>query len=272
MPNCRLIHTRARTPLRCSFSAVLLAAVVSFLFLPLAVIALFSFNKDKSLIWTGFSLRWYTELFFYSEKLWSSFLNSVLIASVSALVATIVGTAAAIAIRWYRFSGRLYAQVMSLLPMLLPEVITGMAMLVFFSLVRLPLGRASIITAHITFCLPFVLLLILTRTDTFDLSLIEAAQDLGANEWQALGKIVIPAIMPGILSGFLLSVTLSLEDFVITFFVAGPGSTTLPLYVFSMIRYGVSPIINALSLIMMAGIVGVAYLLRNSLKTIVHSK
>ncbi|UNI91010.1 ABC transporter permease subunit, partial [Treponema pallidum] len=92
------------------------------------------------------------------------------------------------------------------------------------------------------------------------------------NEWQALGKIVIPAIMPGILSGFLLSVTLSLEDFVITFFVAGPGSTTLPLYVFSMIRYGVSPIINALSLIMMAGIVGVAYLLRNSLKTIVHSK
>ncbi|CEM62154.1 ABC transporter permease [Treponema phagedenis] len=254
-----------------SFSAVVLILVLLFLFLPLIVIGIFSFNDGKAIVWTGFSLRWYQELFFDSAKLWLSFKNSLIIAFVSAFISTVIGSFAAIGVQWYRFKGRFYAQTISFLPMVLPEVIIGMSMLIFFSAINIPLGLASIIIAHITFCLPFIFLLVLARLDDFDFSIVEAARDLGANEWQTLYKVIIPAIMPGILSGFLMSVTLSLEDFVITFFVSGPGSTTLPLYVFSMVRYGISPVINALSLIMVLGTIAIAYLLRNFLKTIAAS-
>ncbi len=257
---------------RVSLSNTILAVAIIFLFLPLLVIVVYSFNKAKGMVWTGFSLGWYEKLFLGSEKLWTSFGNSVIIALSSAALATVLGTLAAIGVNWYRFLGRAYVQTVSFLPMVLPEVIIGISMLIFFSAVNIPLGMATIFVAHTTFCLPFVFLMVLARLDEFDFSIIEAAHDLGATERQTLFRVIVPAIMPGILSGFLMSVTMSLEDFVITFFVSGPGSTTLPLYVFSMVRYGISPVINALSFIMILGTMLIAFVLRNFLKNIAASK
>lgn len=255
-----------------SLSHTVLTVCVIFLFLPLLVTVVYSFNKAKGMIWTGFSLGWYQKLFFGSEKLWTSFGNSFIIAFSSAFVATVLGTLAAIGVNWYRFRGRTYIQTISFLPMVLPEVIIGISMLIFFSAINIPLGMITIFIAHTTFCLPFVFLMVLARLDEFDFSIIEAAHDLGASEKQTLFKVIIPAIMPGILSGFLMSATMSLEDFVITFFVSGPGSTTLPLYVFSMVRYGISPVINALSLVIILGTMAIAFILRNGLKNIAASK
>lgn len=257
---------------RISLSNSVMALCVLFLFLPLAVIVVFSFNRAKGMVWTGFSFGWYEKLFLDSEKLWSSFTNSLIIALSSAGTATVLGTLAAIGVNWYRFRFRVYIQTISFLPMILPEVILGISMLIFFSAVNLPLGMLTIYIAHTSFCLPFVFLMVLARLDEFDFSIIEASRDLGATERQTLIKVIIPAVMPGILSAFLMSVTLSLEDFVITFFVSGPGSTTLPLYVFSMVRYGISPVINALSLVLILGTMIIAFSLRNFLKNIAASK
>jgi len=257
---------------RVSLSNTVLLVCLAFLFLPLVVIVVYSFNSAKGMVWSGFSLGWYEKLFMHSTKLWTSFGNSLIIAFASALVSTILGTLAAIGVNWYRFRGRLYIQTISFLPMVLPEVIIGISMLIFFSAVNVPLGMLTIFIAHTTFCLPFVFLMVLARLDEFDFSIIEAAHDLGASERQTLFKVIIPAIMPGIMSGFLMSVTMSLEDFVITFFVSGPGSTTLPLYVFSMVRYGISPVINALSFVMILGTMLIAFALRNFLKNIAAAK
>ena len=254
-----------------SFSGFVLALTLIFLFLPLVVIAVYSFNPGKGSEITGFSLVWYEKLLFDSRELWVALENSFIIALSSAALATVLGTLAAIGINWYKFRGKIYIQTISFLPMVLPEVIIGVSMLIFFSGIGMKLGMMTIFIAHTTFCLPFVFLMVLARLDEFDFSIIEAAHDLGATERQTMAKVIIPAIMPGIFSGFLMAVTMSLEDFVITFFVSGPGSTTLPLYVYSMIRFGVSPVINALSFVLILVTMVIAYLLRNFLKTIAAS-
>jgi spermidine/putrescine transport system permease protein len=254
-----------------SFSKFVLILTLVFLFLPLVIIGVYSFSADKGAEITRFSLVWYEKLLFDSGELWAALKNSFIIALSSAAVSTLLGTLAAIGINWYKFKGRLYIQTVSFLPMVLPEVIIGVSMLVFFFGVGIKLGMMTIFIAHTTFCLPFVFLMVLARLDEFDFSIIEAAHDLGATEKQTMIRVIIPAIMPGIFSGFLMAVTMSLEDFVITFFVSGPGSTTLPLYVFSMIRFGVSPVINALSFVMILITMIIAYLLRNFLKTIAAS-
>jgi spermidine/putrescine transport system permease protein len=255
-----------------SFSKTILYFTLLLLFIPLFVIIIFSFNKSKGSDFTGFSLVWYKKLLFNSGDLWSALVNSLIIAFTSAIVATIFGTIASIGINWYKFRGRSFIQTISFLPMVLPEVIIGVSMLIFFSGIKMPLGLFTIFAAHTTFCLPFVLLMVSSRIDEFDFSIIEAAHDLGATEAQTMTKIVIPAIMPGIMSGFMMSVTMSLEDFVITFFVSGPGSTTLPLYVYSMIRFGVSPVINALSFVMIIATCLIAFVLRKGLKNFAGSR
>jgi len=255
-----------------SFSFTVLVLTLVFLFLPLFVIIAYSFNEGKSSTFTGFSLEWYKKLFFDSEPLWAALLNSLIVAFSSAALATVLGTLAAIGISWYKFKGKAYIQTVTFLPMVLPEVIVGVSMLIFFSGIKLPLGLFSIFVAHTTFCLPFVFLMVLARLDEFDFSIIEASHDLGATEKQTMYKVIIPAIFPGIMSGFMMAVTMSLEDFVITFFVSGPGSTTLPLYVYSMIRFGVSPVINALSFVMILATVLIAFTLRKFLKNIAAAK
>jgi len=229
---------------------------------------LYSFNSSKGMNWTGFSFVWYEQLFLHSRGLWRAFWNSVFIAVTSAGLATVMGAFGAIGVNWYRFRLRNYVQTVSFLPMILPEIIIGVSLSIFFAGVGLPLGLLTIFIAHTTFNLPFVFLMVMARLDEFDFSIIEAAHDLGASERQTLFKVTIPLCMPGIVSGFLTAVTISLEDFVITYFVAGPGSSTLPLYIYSAIRFGVSPVINALSVVMILGTVALTYFLRNFLKYI----
>lgn len=261
-------HARRAYRRRFSFSQTMFIATIGFLFLPLFVLILYSFNSSKGMGWTGFSLVWYEKLFFNSQDLWRAFGNSAIIALASAATATVIGTLGAIGVNWYDFKIKKYIQGITFLPMILPEIIIGVSLLIFFAGVGLKLGLFTIYIAHTTFNLPFVYLMVMARLDEFDYSIIEAAHDLGANERQTLCKVIIPMSMPGIVSGFLTAVTLSLEDFVITFFVSGPGSTTLPLYVYSAIRFGVSPVINALSVIMILGTVVLAFSLRNFLKYI----
>lgn len=263
---------RASVRRKKSVSFVILIATILFLFLPLVVVIVDSFNEAKSGAFTRFSLDWYRKLFFESDDLWQALLNSLLVAITSAAVSTLLGTLAAMGTAWHKFRGRGYINVVSFLPMVLPEVILGIAMLIFFSSLKIQLGLFTIFVAHTTFCLPFVFLMVLARLDEFDFSTMEAAYDLGATEVQTITKVVIPTLMPGIAAGFLMSVTLSLEDFVITFFVSGPGSTTLPLYVYSMIRFGVSPVINALSFIMILVTMLFAFLGKNFLKTFAAAK
>ncbi|MGI6433447.1 MAG: ABC transporter permease [Sphaerochaetaceae bacterium] len=254
-----------------NFSSVVLYLTVIFLFIPLFVVTFFSFNSAKGMQWQSASLIWYKRLIFDSPSLWVAFKNSIIIALSSSLSATLIGTLAAIGIKWHRFKGKGYITAISYMPMVLPEVIIGVSMLIFFTAVKINLGMFTIFAAHTTFNLPFVFMLVSARLDEFDYSTIEAARDLGANERQALVKVVIPTIMPAILSSFLMCVTMSLEDFVITFFVSGPGSGTLPLYVYSMIRYGVSPVINALSFVIILGTMLIAFSFRRFLKTVAAS-
>ena len=254
-----------------SFSKLVLVLTLIFLFLPLIVVIVYSFNESKGAVFTKPSLIWYKKLFCDSDDLWMALWNSVIVAVTSAAVSTVLGTAASIAINWYKFPGKKFIQTLTYLPMVLPEVIVGISMLIFFSGVHMPLGLFTVFAAHTTFCLPFVFLMVNARIDEFDFSIIEAAHDLGATEKQTMVKVVIPAIMPGILAGFMMAITMSLEDFVITFFVAGPGSTTLPLYVYSMIRFGVSPVINSLSVIMILFTCLIAFVLRKGLKSIAAS-
>lgn len=230
-----------------------------FFYAPLVVLIVFSFNNSKTMHWEGLSLRWYHELFFNSRDLWNAFGNSVLIALTSASLSTVLGTLGAIGIYWYNFRFKKYVQITSFLPLILPEIIIGVSLLILFSAVGLKLGLLTIFIAHVTFNLPYVLLIVSSRLDEFDHSIIEAAYDLGAREIDALFRVIVPVSMPGIIAGFLVSITLSLEDFVITFFVAGPGASTLPLHIYSMIRFGVSPVINALSVVLIAGSIILAF-------------
>ncbi len=256
---------------RISFSNTMLYLTIVFLFVPLFVVVFFSFNNSKGMQWSHASLIWYKKLIFESPSLWSAFRNSLIIALTSSVTATFLGTLAAIGIKWYRFKGKAYITTISYLPMVLPEVIIGISMLIFFSAVKVRLGMFTIFAAHTTFNLPFVFMMVSARLDEFDYSTVEAARDLGANEAQTLRKVIIPTIIPGVLSGFLMCITMSLEDFVITFFVSGPGSGTLPLYVYSMIRYGVSPVINALTFVMILGTMAIAFTFRRFLKTVAAS-
>jgi spermidine/putrescine transport system permease protein len=249
----------------------MLGIVIVFLFIPLFVVVTYSFNSTKGMEWDHASLIWYEKLIFDSPSLWAAFKNSLIIAMTSSITATVLGTLASIGIKWYRFHGKSYITTISYLPMVLPEVIIGISMLIFFSAVKIRLGMFTIFVAHTTFNLPFVFMMVSARLDEFDFSTIEAARDLGANESQTLRKVIVPTILPAVLSGFLMCITMSLEDFVITFFVSGPGSGTLPLYVYSMIRYGVSPVINALSFVMILGTMAIAFTFRKFLKTVAAS-
>jgi spermidine/putrescine transport system permease protein len=255
-----------------NFSSLILGGTYVFLFLPLLVTVFYSFNVNKGMAFTGFSVGWYGKLFLDSAPLWDALGNSLLVALVAGGVATVLGTLAAIGLSWYKFGGKSYIKAVSFLPMVLPEVIVGISMLIFFARFHVPLGLFTVIAAHITFCLPFVMLMVRARLDEFDFSIVEASRDLGATEQEALFRVIIPAILPGVLSGFMMAITMSLEDFIITFFVGGPDSRTLPVYVFSMIRYGVSPTVNALSFVMILATFIIAISMRKFLKAFAAAK
>lgn len=226
---------------------VIALAVYAYIYIPIIILIIFSFNSQKlNVQWEGFTLHWYQVLFQDSEVLHAT-KNTLIIAFTSTIVATVIGTMAALALQRYRFPGYTAAESTLYIPVIIPEVVMGIALLVFFVQVKLTLGLTSIVLSHIAFSIPFVTLVVRARLHGFDKSIEEAAMDLGANEIITFLRITLPTIMPGVLAGALLAFTLSLDDYVITYFTAGPGSTTLPLRIFSMVRFAVTPEVNALS-------------------------
>ncbi len=226
--------------------------VFAFLYLPIVVVVVFSFSASPNVgIWGGFSLRWYDRML-GNEQLLASLENSVVVALWSTVIATVFGTAAALSLDRYRrwvgrgaFDGLLY------LPVIIPDVTMAVMLLLWFTQIDVvTLGRPSIIVAHIAFNISFVAIVVRARLAHMDPAMEEAAADLYANRWQAFRRVTLPLIMPGVLGGALLALTLSLDDVVITSFVQGPGATTLPVHVFGLIRRSVTPEINAVSTLM----------------------
>jgi spermidine/putrescine transport system permease protein len=225
----------------------LVAAVYVFLHLPILVLVVFSFNASKfSVEWTGFSLEWYRRLLERDDILHG--LRASLIVGVAAtLISTLLGTFIALGLARHKFRGRRVLEALLYVPIVTPEIVTGISLLILYVLLGFPLGIATITIAHIAFCISFVVVVVLARIEGMDESLEEASLILGADEITTFWKVTVPQLWPGILSGALLAFTMSFDDFVITSFVAGPGSSTLPLVVYSMVRRNIEPSINAIS-------------------------
>ncbi|MGL4730685.1 MAG: extracellular solute-binding protein [Clostridium sp.] len=225
--------------------------VYLFLYLPILVLIIFSFNSSKlNATWTGFTLDWYKKLF-TNDAILVALKNSLFIAFISTFFAVVIGTLAAIGMYRYKFKGKKAIEGLLYVPVVIPEIVMGISMLVFFSMLNLEAGLTTLILSHITFCIGYVVIVVRARLEGFDSSIEEAAKDLGATPWQTLTKITLPIISPGIIAGAMLAFTLSLDDVIISFFAAGPESNTLPLKIFSMVKFGVTPEINALSTAMM---------------------
>ncbi|MBI5923397.1 MAG: ABC transporter permease subunit [Betaproteobacteria bacterium] len=223
--------------------------VYAFLYLPLAVVVLFSFNDSVlNAEWVGFTTRWYDRLLHDGDMLQAA-ANSLLIAMVSSSVATLLGAMAGIAMQRYR--PRLLP-FLALTPVAMPEILLGVSLLLFFrQVLDLTLGLTSILIAHVTFSIGFVAVIVRSRLAGMDESIFEAARDLGATPWATFRRITLPLILPALAAGFLMAFTLSIDDFVITFFVAGVGVVTLPLQIYSMIKVAVTPEVNAVSTLLM---------------------
>ena len=226
----------------------------TFLYLPLFVLALFSFNSSRFAVWQGFTLHWYGDVF-QNENLIEATLNSLTIGVVSTLFTTVIGTLAGYAIWKKRMDFLTSSFYLSLLT---PEIVTGVSLLAFFQWIfhfmRFRLGMHTVILAHISFCLAYVVVVILARLRTFDATLEDAALDLGATDWQVFRYVTVPALLPGIAAAALLCFTVSFDDYVITSLVAGVDSETLPMVIYSMARKGVSPMVNALSAMITVGL------------------
>lgn len=235
--------------------------VFAFLYAPIVVLAVFSFNDNKNVgIWTRPSLRWYGEMF-QNDAVMSALRNSLIVAAISTVVATVLGTATAVALERHRFRGRRTFDGLTYLPIIIPDVTMAVMMLLFFAaafrmiagvgLVNLQFGLGTISLSHIAFSISFVAIVVRARLGQLDPSLEEAAADLYASRWMAFRRVTLPLITPAVVGGALLALTVSLDDVVVTSFVAGPGATTLPVYVFGLVRRGVTPLINAVSVLML---------------------
>jgi spermidine/putrescine transport system permease protein len=263
--------------------AIAVSAVLAFLFIyiPILILIVYSFNASRfSSNWEGFTLDWYRSLLqgggilglggvdeaaqqFAAQGILQSLRNSLIIAAFSTVIASTLGTMIALGMERYRFKLRQVVDIMLYLPIIIPEITMGISLVLFFNLlfrllnqwfgINAVLGFPTIIISHVAFNISFVAVVVRARLAGMDPALEEAAQDAGANEWQTFWRIVMPLIMPGVLGGALMAFTLSLDDFVITFYTAGIGSTTLPLFVYGMIKFTVTPAINAISTLMMIG-------------------
>lgn len=238
---------RSRIPLMTTL------AVLAFFYLPIAVLVANSFNASRfGTGWQGFTWDWYAKLMNRGD-LWDATLRSLKVAAVASVGSMILGTCAAFAL--HRFRSRLQAAHHTLVtvPLVLPEILMGMSLLSLFVAAGLPLGLGTVSLAHITFCLSYVALVVLSRLQDFDFTVVDAARDLGASPFQAFSRVVLPLLAPGILAGGLLAFTLSIDDFVVTFFVNGPGNDTLPVMIYGMIKKSRElPVVNALSTLLLA--------------------
>ncbi len=227
------------------------ALIYVFLYAPILVLVFFSFNSTRSTqVWTGFSTEWYGELI-RDQTILDAFRLSMIVGVSATAIATVIGTLTALALAHYRFRGKTFADSTIYAATVMPEIVVGVSLLVFFVAIRFPLGITTIIIAHVAFTISFVTIVVRARLSGMDRSIEETAQDLGANPVQTFLRVTLPLILPGVMAGALLAFTLSFDDFVITFFVAGVGSSTLPLKIYSMVKFGPSPVINALSTVVL---------------------
>ena len=236
---------------RSLFPLCVTIVVLVFFYLPIVVLVVNSFNASRfGGSWEGFSFHWYSRLFRQGE-IWQAVENTLVIAVAATLVSTLIGTTAAFAL--HRYASRLQRVHFTLIytPLVVPEVLMGMSLLLLFVALGVNLGLFTIFIAHVTFCISYVAMVVLGRLQDFDFAMVEAAQDLGAGWWTVIWRVLLPLLAPGIAAGALLAFTLSVDDFVISFFVAGPGSTTLPIRIYSMIKHGSPPLINALSTLLL---------------------
>ena len=223
----------------------------AFLYLPIVLLVIYSFNESRLVtVWAGFSTKWYAELF-RNQALMDAAWVTARVAFLSASVATVLGTLGALALtRYTRFRGRILFSGMIYAPLVMPEVITGLSLLLLFVAIGMDRGFWTVTLAHITFSMCFVAVVVQSRLVTFDRSLEEAAMDLGATPVQTFLKVTLPVILPAVVSGWMLAFTLSLDDLVIASFASGPGATTLPMRIYSQVRLGVTPEINAICTIL----------------------
>jgi len=236
--------------LKKSIKRLYLCIIFIFLYAPVFTLIIFSFNQSKSRAhWSGFTLKWYAELF-EDKQIMSALYNTLAIALISSFVATIIGTAAAVGIHNMNKLTKSFVMNLTYLPVLNPDIVTGISLMILFIFVNLKLGFLTLLLAHITFNIPYVILSVLPKLKQLNKHLYEAALDLGALPLYAFRKVILPEIMPGVITGFLLAFTLSLDDFIISFFTTGSGVSTLSIAVYSMARRGINPKINALSTLM----------------------
>jgi spermidine/putrescine transport system permease protein len=230
--------------------------IFAFLYVPILVLILFSFNSARSgAVWQGFSLVWYQRMF-GNARIIEAAATSLLIAVLSTLGAVVIGTLMAMAMERYQFKGKAGWDGLLYMPVIIPEIVAGISLLLFFAAAGIERGLFTLVVSHIAFSMPFVYLTVRARLADFDRSIEEAAKDLGANEWVTFRRITLPLLMPGVISGALLAFTLSLDDFVISFFVNGKGWQTLPVYIWGQIRKGITPEINAISTVMLVFSIG----------------
>ncbi|CAM4072952.1 ABC transporter permease [Ectopseudomonas alcaliphila] len=237
-----------------------------FLYLPIGLIVAYSFNSNpiNMMIWDGFSLDWYRSLFGLStslsenalyvestDQLLAALRTSLVVALTTTAISTVIGTLTALAVARYRFRLQKFYRVLLFMPMLMPDIVLGIALLIFFVGVGLPLGKVSIIIGHCTFLISYVFLIVSARLAGMDTRLEEASADLGASPWTTFRRVTLPQILPGVVGGALLAFIISMDDLVITYFIAGVDSTTLPVFIYGMIRRGIKPEINAIATLLL---------------------
>jgi len=246
---------------RSRFPFLVTGAVLIFFWLPILVLIIQSFNAARfGGAWQGFSFKWYARLF-HEPAIWEAARNTLLIALVVTLVSLVLGTTSALALhRFAKSRLQRFHYTLIYTPLVVPEILMGISLLMAFVAAGLRLGMITIVLAHVTFCISYVALVVLGRLQDFDFTIVEAARDLGANGWTAARRILLPMLAPGLAAAGLIAFTLSVDDFVITFFVAGPGATTLPIRVYSMIKHGATPLINALSTLLLLVTFGTVFL------------
>ena len=225
------------------------AFVLVFLYLPILVLVVYSFNASRlNIVWEGFTLKWYEQVW-SNAPLMRAAQNSLVVATVTTSVSVVLGTLGAWLLHRYRFTGERAITTLVATPIALPEIIMGVSLLVLFATLAMPLGLTTVIIAHVTFCFPFVLLVVRARLAGLDPALEEAALDLGATPMRAFWLVIVPSLRPAIIAGALMAFTLSMDEVIVTLFTASPDSATLPLRIFGMAKVGLNPMLNALSAI-----------------------
>ncbi|HJB29624.1 MAG TPA: ABC transporter permease [Candidatus Blautia faecavium] len=233
------------------FSRIYLGVIFFLMYLPIAVVVVFSFNESKlPVAFTGFSMKWYENLFADSDMM-EALGNSLILGVLSCLLSAVIGTLGAVGLSRIHWKTKGVMEYLSILPLMIPEIILGMVLMAFFSLLGLPFGMLTLLLGHTVFCVPYILMEVKARLVGMDPSLEEAARDLGAGSFRAFWDITLPLIMPAVLSGSLLAFAMSMDDVVLSIFVNGPRISTLPIKVYTQLKTGVTPEINALCTIML---------------------